>query len=129
MTEIIKLLPILAIAISMNLFGGLYYNIGTKKISFSWNMLISGIIKAIIVAYIFIGMSLCSEAIDLSSVGIDPMFIMVSAIALYFGKAGITLAKILGIEIKTNQFGLVHHNYYNSLLHHLSYRSRLSWRL
>ena len=58
MTEIIKLLPILAIAISMNLFGGLYYNIGTKKISFSWNMLISGIIKAIIVAYIFIGMSL-----------------------------------------------------------------------
>lgn len=103
MTEIIKLLPILAIAISMNLFGGLYYNIGTKKISFSWNMLISGIIKAIIVAYIFIGMSLCSEAIDLSSVGIDPMFIMASAIALYFGKAGITLAKILGIEIKTKQ--------------------------
>ena len=103
MTEIIKLLPILAIAISMNLFGGLYYNIGTKKISFSWNMLISGIIKAIIVAYIFIGMSLCSEAIDLSSVGIDPMFIMVSAIALYFGKAGITLAKILGIEVKTKQ--------------------------
>ena len=103
MTEIIKLLPILGIAISMNLFGGLYYNIGTKKISFSWNMLISGIIKASIIAYLFVGMAYCFESTDLSSLGVEPMFIMTSAIALYVGKAVVSLGKILGIEIKTKQ--------------------------
>ena len=40
MTEIIKLLPILAIAISMNIAAGLYYSIGTKELSFSWKKFI-----------------------------------------------------------------------------------------
>ena len=103
MTEIIKLLPILAIAISMNIVACLYYSIGTKELSFSWKKFISGIFKASIVAYLFIGMAYCFESTDLSSLGVEPMSIMTSAIALYVGKAGITLAKILGIEIKTKQ--------------------------
>ena len=40
MTEIIKLLPVLAIAISMNIAAGLYYSIGTKELSFSWKKFI-----------------------------------------------------------------------------------------
>ena len=103
MTEIIKLLPILAIAISMNIAAGLYYSIGTKELKFSWKKFIFGIVKAGIIAYLFIGMAYCFEATDLSSLGVEPMLIMTSAIALYVGKAVISLGKILGIEIKTNK--------------------------
>ena len=103
MTEIIKLLPILAIAISMNIAAGLYYSIGTKELSFSWKKFISGIFKASIIAYLFIGTAYCFESTDLSSLGVEPMFIMTSAIALYVGKAVVSLGKILGIEIKTKQ--------------------------
>ena len=103
MTEIIKLLPVLGIAISMNIVAGLYYSIGTKELAFSWKKLISGIFKAGIIAYLFIGTAYCFEATDLSSLGVEPMFIMASAIALYVGKAVISLGKILGIEIKTKQ--------------------------
>lgn len=35
MKEIIKLLPVLFVAIAMNIGAGLYYNIGTKKLNFS----------------------------------------------------------------------------------------------
>ena len=101
MTEIIKLLPILAIAISMNIAAGLYYSIGTKELSFSWKKFISGIFKASIIAYLFIGTAYCFESTDLSSLGVEPMFIMTSAIALYVGKAVVSLGKILGIEVKT----------------------------
>ena len=34
MDEIIRTLPILAVAILMNIGAGLYYNIGTKDLSF-----------------------------------------------------------------------------------------------
>ena len=103
MTEIIKLLPILAIAISMNIAAGLYYNVGTKELSFSWKKFISGIFKASIIAYLFVGTAYCFESTDLSSLGVEPMFIMTSAIALYVGKAVVSLGKILGIEVKTKQ--------------------------
>ena len=99
MAEILKLLPVLAVAITMNIGAGLCYNIGTKKLSFSWNLLVSGIIKAIIVAGMFIGTAYCFETIDLSSIGVTPIFIMTSAITLYVGKALNSLGKILGIEI------------------------------
>lgn len=101
MTEIIKLLPVLAIAISMNIASGLYYNIGTQKLKFEWNVLISGIIKAAIVAFLFIGTAYCFEATDLSSIGVTPVFVMMSAITLYVAKALISLGKILGVDIKT----------------------------
>ena len=103
MTEIIKLLPVLAVAIVMNIGAGLYYSIGTKNLTFDWKKLISGIIKAGIVAGMFIGTAYCFEATDLSSLGVEPMLIMTSAIALYVGKAVVSLGKILGIEIKTKQ--------------------------
>ena len=103
MAEIIKLLPVLAIAISMNIAAGMYYSIGTKELLFSWKKFISGITKAAIVTFLFIGTSYCFESTDLSSLGVEPMFIMTSAIALYVGKAVVSLGKILGIEIKEKQ--------------------------
>lgn len=101
MTEILKLLPVLAVAIAMNIGAGLYYNIGTKNLTFNWRALISGIIKAAIVAGIFIGTAYCFEATDLSSIGVTPLFIMMSAITLYVTKALISLGKILGVTIET----------------------------
>ena len=101
MKEILNLLPVLAVAIAMNIGAGLYYNIGTKKLTFNWKILITGIIKAVIVAGMFIGTAYCFEATDLSSIGITPIFVMMSAITLYVSKALISLGKILGIEVKT----------------------------
>ena len=101
MTEILNLLPVLAVAISMNIGAGLYYNIGTKNLAFNWKVLISGIIKAAIVAGMFIGTAYCFEATDLSSIGVTPIFVMTSAITLYVSKALISLGKILGIEINS----------------------------
>lgn len=101
MTEILNLLPVLAVAISMNIGAGLYYNIGTKNLAFNWKVLISGIVKAAIVAGMFIGTAYCFEATDLSSIGVTPIFVMTSAITLYVSKALISLGKILGIEINS----------------------------
>lgn len=101
MKEILNLLPVLAVAIAMNIGSGLYYNIGTKNLKFNWKTLITGIIKATIVAGMFIGTAYCFEATDLSSIGVTPVFVMMSAITLYVGKALVSLGKILGIEVKT----------------------------
>lgn len=101
MKEILNLLPVLAVAIAMNIGAGIYYSIGTKNLKFNWKTLITGIIKAVIVAGMFIGTAYCFEATDLSSIGVTPVFVMMSAITLYVGKALISLGKILGVEIKT----------------------------
>lgn len=98
MEEILTLLPVLFVGVAMNTCAGVYYNVGTKNLKFSWNTFIAGIIKAIIVGGIFIGAAYCFEATDLSSLGITPDLIMTSAITLYVGKAVVSLGKILGIE-------------------------------
>lgn len=103
MKEILDLLPVLVLAIVMNIGAGLYYNIGTKELSFSWKILISGIIKATIISGMFVGTAYCFETIDLSSIGITPIFVMISAITLYVGKALKSLCKILGLETKFNE--------------------------
>lgn len=103
MDEILNLLPVLCIAILMNLGAGIYYNIGTRNFNFSWKTLISGILKAAIIAGIFIGAAYCFEATDLSSIGVTPVFLMMSAITLYVGKALVSLGKILGIHVTTKQ--------------------------
>lgn len=102
MKEIINLLPVLFVAIAMNIGAGLYYNIGTKKLKFNWKTLLSGIVKAGIVIGMFIGTSYCFIKTDLSSIGVTPIFIVTSAITLYVGKAIMSLGKILGIEVHTN---------------------------
>ena len=99
MKEIIELIPVLAIAIVMNIAAGLYYNIGKKEIDFSWKTFMSGVIKAAIVAALFIGTAYCFDVVDLSSAGVTPLFVMSSAITLYVVKALRSLSKILGVNI------------------------------
>ena len=100
MSEIIQMLPVLAVAVGINIATGMYYSIGTKKVHFNLSILITGIAKALTVAVAFIGSAFCFVAADLSSTGITPSFAMSSAILLYVGKALKSLGKILGIEIK-----------------------------
>ena len=99
MKAIIELIPVLAIAIVMNIAAGLYYNIGKKEIDFSWKTFMSGVIKAAIVAALFIGTAYCFDVVDLSSAGVTPLFVMSSAITLYVVKALTSLSKILGVNI------------------------------
>lgn len=99
MKEIIELIPVLAIAIVMNMAAGLYYNIGKKEIAFSWKTFMYGIIKAAVVAALFIGTAYCFDVVDLSSAGVTPQFVMSSAITLYVVKALVSLSKILGVNI------------------------------
>ncbi|MDE6208459.1 MAG: hypothetical protein K2M73_02160 [Lachnospiraceae bacterium] len=103
MKEILDLLPILFISASINIGVGLYYNVGTRNLSFDSKKLIYGIIKAVIVAFSFLGLAYCFEKTDLSSIGVTPDFIINSAIILYVGKSLTSLCKILGIEINTKQ--------------------------
>lgn len=103
MNEVLTLLPVLAVAIVMNIAAGIYYNVGTQNIEFNFKKLLSGIIKAGIVAGIFIGTAYCFEATDLSSIGVTPVFVIMSAITIYVGKALTSVAKILGVSIGTDE--------------------------
>lgn len=103
MNQIIELLPVLAVAVLMNICAGIYYNIGTGKMKFSMKILLTGIAKALIVAGLFIGTAYCFEATDLSSIGVTPPFVMTSAITVYVGKSLVSLGRILGIEIRADK--------------------------
>lgn len=103
MQKIIELLPVLLIAIAMNLASGMYYNIGTVKSNFDFKVLINGLVKALIISGMFIGTTYCFTIVDLSAIGVDPIIIIMAAITLYVGKAMVSLGKILGLEINTGR--------------------------
>ena len=102
MIEILNYLPLLGIAVICNILCGIYYNINVKEIKFNWLKLLNGIIKAIIVIVVFIGMAYIFDQMKelAEALGVTPKFIMVSAITLYTSKVLISLGKILGVEIK-----------------------------
>lgn len=101
MHEIINQIPILFIAMIINILLGIYYNIGVRESVFDIQKLIYGVIKALIIGVSFVGLAHCFDITDLSSLGVTPIFIMNSAIILYIGKALMSLGKILGINIET----------------------------
>lgn len=103
MKDIIHLLPVLAVAIIMNIEAGLYYNIGKMKFRFDIKYLMSGIFKAAIITSLFIGTAYCFEATDLSPISDTPLLIIKSAVSLYVGKSLISLGKILGINVNAKQ--------------------------
>ena len=102
MLEILNYLPLLGIAVVCNILCGIYYNINVKEIKFNWLKLLNGIMKAIIVIVVFIGMAYIFDQMKelAEALGVTPKFIMVSAITLYTSKVLISLGKILGVEIK-----------------------------
>ena len=102
MMEIFKALGILAIVVMCNILCGIYYNVNVKNIKFDWIKLLNGVIKALIVGIIAVGMSyVFGQMPELTeAIGITPMMIMNSAIILYVGKTLVGLGKILGVNVE-----------------------------
>ena len=100
--EIFDSLKILLIAVVCNILCGAYYNVSVKDIKFDWIKLLNGVIKALIVGIIAVGMSyVFSQMPELTeAIGITPMMIMNSAIILYVGKTLVGLGKILGVNVE-----------------------------
>lgn len=99
MNEVFTYLPVLAIVMVCNIALGMYSKIGVEHIGFDRNKFINGIIKAVIIGGAFVGLTYCFTVVDLSSVGIEPMVVMFSAIVIYAGKAVKNLATILGVKL------------------------------
>ena len=99
---ILNYLPVLGIAIVVNIILGLYNNINNIKETFDWRKLVTGVIKAACVAIAFIGLAYCFDAtgtvIDVGVFDINPELIMTSSIVLYVGNGLQNLIGILGIK-------------------------------
>ena len=108
MGEMLIQLGLLAVAIICNILCGIYYNINIKDANFDWYKLVNGVLKAIIISAVAIGMAFVFEnKPELSeAVGVTPNFVINSAIILYVSKALVGLGKILGIkvDIKGDEF-------------------------
>ncbi len=102
MSDMLFQLGLLAVAIICNILCGIYYNINIKDANFDWHKLANGVLKAIVVAAVAIGMAFVFEnKPELSeAVGVTPNFIMNSAIILYVSKAMVGLGNILGVKIE-----------------------------
>lgn len=98
MSEIFRLMPVLAVVITLNILLGIYNSIKIENFRFSKEKLINGIVKALIVAGAFIGFAYVFSMIDLSSVGITPLLVMQVSIVTYATKGITNLAKIMGIS-------------------------------
>ena len=101
MSEMLIQLGLLAVAIICNILCGIYYNINIKEANFDWYKLVNGVLKAIVVSAVAIGMAFVFEnKPELSeAVGVTPNFVINSAIILYVSKALVGLGKILGIKV------------------------------
>lgn len=101
MSEMLIQLGLLAVAIICNILCGIYYNINIKEANFDWYKLVNGVLKAIVISSVAIGMAFVFEnKPELSeAVGVTPNFVINSAIILYVSKALVGLGKILGIKV------------------------------
>ena len=101
MSEMLIQLGLLAVAIICNILCGIYYNINIKDANFDWYKLVNGVLKAIVISAMAIGMAFVFEnKPELSeAVGVTPNFVINSAIILYVSKALVGLGKILGIQV------------------------------
>ena len=99
MENIANSLPILAVAMVLNVLFGIYNSIVNSDVKFDKTLLIKGIAKAILIGSGFIGLAFCFDRADLSMLGIEPYAIMNMVIILYVSKFINNFAKVLGIDI------------------------------
>lgn len=100
MQEAIQLLGLLGLAVISNILGGMYINVNIKDFKFEWQKLVNGIIKAIIISFMFLSLAYIIEQIpDLESVlGVQPKTMIISAIGIYVAKTGQHLIDIFGLK-------------------------------
>ena len=100
MQEAVQLLGLLGLAVISNILGGMYINVNIKDFKFDWQKLVNGIIKAIIISFMFLSLAYIIEQIpDLESVlGVQPKTMIISAIGIYVAKTGQHLIDIFGLK-------------------------------
>lgn len=100
MQEAIQLLGLLGLAVISNILGGMYVNVNIKNFKFEWQKLVNGIIKALIISFMFLSLAYILEQIpDLESVlGMQPKTMIISAIGIYIAKTGQHLIDIFGLK-------------------------------
>lgn len=100
MQEAIQLLGLLGLAVISNILGGMYVNVNIKNFKFDWQKLVNGIIKAVIISFMFLSLAYILEQIpDLESVlGMQPKTMIISAIGIYIAKTGQHLINIFGLK-------------------------------
>lgn len=102
MIEVLNLLPVLAVAMILNIACGTWYNIKFTDITFDKAKFLDGIKKAVIIGVSLVGLAyIVSEVPSVTdAIGIAPIGIITLAIIAYTVKFVGNLAKILGVNIK-----------------------------
>lgn len=100
MKEVFDLLLLLGLSVIGNILGGIYVNINLSKIEFDWKKLLTGLIKAICVCFMFLILAFIVESIPnvTDTIGVEPKALIVSAIIIYATKIAGHLMKIFGIK-------------------------------
>lgn len=103
MMEVLQLLPVLAVAMILNIACGTWYNIKITEIRFNKVKLLDGIKKALIIGISLVGLAYIVNEIPsvTETIGIAPVGIITLATIGYTVKFVKTLSKILGVETKT----------------------------
>ena len=97
MKEIMELCVVLGVTMVINILLGLWNQINIEKFVFKPSVLLTGVLKAFIIALSFVGLTWVFTQVQIS--GADPEYIMKAAIVLYATKSTMKLCKILKIKI------------------------------
>ena len=105
MKEVFELLSILGIVVVGNILGGVYYSINVKNFKFDLTKFINGILKAICIAFMFVGLAYALDKVPnlQETIGVQPKAMIISAITIYATKIGEHLFNILGISKQTTK--------------------------
>lgn len=100
MQEAIQLLGLLELAVISNILGGLYVNVNIKDFKFEWQKLVNGIIKAVMVMFMFLSLAYILEQVPslVDTLGMQPKTMIISAIGIYVAKTGQHLINIFGLK-------------------------------
>lgn len=100
MQEAIQLLGLLGLAVISNILGGLYVNVNIKDFKFEWQKLVNGIIKAVMVMFMFLSLAYILEQVPslVDTLGMQPKTMIISAIGIYVAKTGQHLINIFGLK-------------------------------
>lgn len=93
--EVLSLLPVLAVAMSMNTLTGVYKKIGIEQVKFDWKVFCNGIVKFIIILACLLGTAYCCEHVAFLELNeFAPNLIMQLGITSYVGKVAFNIYNI-----------------------------------
>lgn len=105
MIEVLHLLPVLAVAMVLNIAINTWFNVKVQDFKFDWKILANGAKKALIIGVTYIGLAyIFIEVPSLTeTLGITPVFIIILAIGTYTYDVVKGLAKVQGIKVEMKE--------------------------